>query len=474
MAVFNKLSVGDIVASSGTRVFRKLTTDEPEIALEAGLYDADDNLVADWDELVNTYGLDAVRDYGITSYMEASTNLYGVLKNNTHLSKSTTLVVGGSTVGMFAFAGCNNLTTIIFSDSVTTIAPATFGECANLVSVTIGRNVSNLGDGYDKRMVFLDCPNLKCIKVARGNLYYANDASGVLFNKEKTHLYYAPGALNGVYTIPDGVVSIEKMAFYQSSILTSVIIPASVIDIGFRAFSYCYDIASIRVDEDNTFYSSDENGVLFDKEKTTLFVAPKKLVGTYVIPNTVTTISGVAFIDCPYLTNIIIPDGVTTIEAAAFQGCSSLVSLTIPDSVTSLDNNMFYRCDNMTSVVVGNGVTSIGVNMFLYCAKLTTVTLGASVEVIDQYAFSSCPNLTSITIPDRVTNINRGAFHSCKKMSYVILPTSVTTIEDSAFYNCAGLTDVYYKGTKAQWNAISIAGNNSRLTNATIHYNYTD
>jgi len=58
--------------------------------------------------------------------------------------------------------------------------------------------------------------------------------------------------------------------------------------------------------------------------------------------------------------------------------------------------------------------------------------------------------LTSITIPDGVTSFGEGAFDGC-----------------------SGLTDVYYGGTKAQWEKIEIdntEGRNDPLLNATIHY----
>ena len=53
------------------------------------------------------------------------------------------------------------------------------------------------------------------------------------------------------------------------------------------------------------------------------------------------------------------------------------------------------------------------------------------------------------------------------------IPDSVTSIGRNAFYGCSYLRRVNYKGTKEQWEEISIGGNNSDLTNATINYNYS-
>ena len=47
-----------------------------------------------------------------------------------------------------------------------------------------------------------------------------------------------------------------------------------------------------------------------------------------------------------------------------------------------------------------------------------------------------------------------------------------TFIGDWAFYYCTSITDVYYTGSKAEWEAIDKEYGNNDLTSATIHYNY--
>ena len=84
-------------------------------------------------------------------------------------------------------------------------------------------------------------------------------------------------------------------------------------------------------------------------------------------------------------------------------------------------------------------------------------------------AFSCCFKLTSITIPDGVTSIGDYAFEECSITS-ITIPNSVTSIGDRAFSECySSLTDVYYTGTKEQWNAITIGHDDGSLTSATIH-----
>ena len=88
---------------------------------------------------------------------------------------------------------------------------------------------------------------------------------------------------------------------------------------------------------------------------------------------------------------------------------------------------------------------------------------------IGDSAFSRCFKLTSITIPDGVTSIGDYAFEECSITS-ITIPNSVTSIGDRAFSECySSLTDVYYTGTKEQWNAITIGHDDGSLTSATIH-----
>ena len=50
------------------------------------------------------------------------------------------------------------------------------------------------------------------------------------------------------------------------------------------------------------------------------------------------------------------------------------------------------------------------------------------------------------------------------------IPESVTSIGISAFCPCFNLKDVYYGGTKSDWDKISFGGENEFLLRATLHY----
>ena len=130
--------------------------------------------------------------------------------------------------------------------TVTSIGGSAFRYCTSLTSVTIPDSVTSIGN-----CAFASCTSLTGIWVAEGNSHYANDASGVLFNKDKTTLVQCPGAF-AAYTIPNSVTSIGEYAFSHCTSLTSVTIPNSVTSIGEHAFSYCTSLTSVTISDSVT------------------------------------------------------------------------------------------------------------------------------------------------------------------------------------------------------------------------------
>ena len=187
-----------------------------------------------------------------------------------------------------------------------------------------------------------------------------------------------------------------------------------------------------------------------------------------ILPESITNIGECAFSQCGGLTSIDIPESVTNIGEAAFFGCRSLTSIRIPASVTRINVHMFGECRSLTRIDIPESVTNIGEGAFFGCSSLTSIDILESITSIGGFAFFGCSSLTSIRIPESVTRINNNTFINCSGLTSIIMPQSISSIGQSAFKNCGNLQVVYYEGTKAQWDAISIEPENDALTKAEL------
>ena len=258
--------------------------------------------------------------------------------------------------------------------------------------------------------------------------------------------------------IPNSVISIGGGAFAFCTNLTSVMIPNSVISIGKSAFSGCRALTSISLDENNSKFSC-QDGVLFNKEKTTLliYLAGKK-GNSYEIPNNVITIGDGAFQNCGSLTSITIPNSVTSIGNSAFTSCFGLTSITIPDSVTSIGDRAFSFCNGITSITIPNSVTTLGTLVFegnslasiivdennLNYSSQDGVLFNKAKTAIRCYPAGKIES--SYSIPNSVTSIEEWAFQNCSYIKSIIISNRVTKIGSYAFYFCSGLTSAYFYG----------------------------
>lgn len=152
----------------------------------------------------------------------------------------------------------------------------------------------------------------------------------------------------------------------------------------------------------------------------------------------------------------------------------SIRSIVVDEGITGFGSCAFEFCRNAMSVRLPNSLKEIGIYAFRGCYELTYVVIPDGVETITKWAFSSCDNLEKVVIGESVKTIAYHTFSFCEKLETILIPAGVKTIEDSAFYDSYNLKDVYYKGTEADWNAISInTSGNASLSSATKHYGYT-
>jgi hypothetical protein len=272
-------------------------------------------------------------------------------------------------IGDYAFGFCSGLADITIPNSVTNIGRQTFLWCKKLPAIMIPSSVIKIGDS-----AFHGCTNMTAITVDALNSIYSS-LDGVLFNKSQTTLIKCPCGRAGNYTIPDSVTKIEGSAFFVTDI-TNIIISASVSNIGSYALSDGdgNSLISIMVNTNNLFFSS-MDGVLFNKNQTTLIQCPGKRTGSYTIPGGVTSIGDRSFYYCTRLTDVIIPDSITSIGATAFGFCRNVSKIIFPSGITNIGGSAFMSCGGLTGVYFTGNAPGVGTSVFNAANNVTVYRL---------------------------------------------------------------------------------------------------
>jgi hypothetical protein len=85
--------------------------------------------------------------------------------------KNTVIPNSVTCIGEWAFADCNNLTSITIPNSVTSIGERAFCFCTGLTSITIPNSVESIGDG-----AFLRCDALESVRIPNSVTEIGEDA----------------------------------------------------------------------------------------------------------------------------------------------------------------------------------------------------------------------------------------------------------------------------------------------------------
>ena len=316
-----------------------------------------------------------------------------------------------------AFYNCNSLETVKLS-GVKTIGQNAFYNCRKLTSVELSENLTTIESG-----AFQCCVALKNID------------------------------------IPNKVTKLNDNTFSNCSSLKNVSIGSGCTSISTTAFDGTSSIDRITVSEDNKNYTV-VDGVLYNKDMTTLVLYPKNRSGEFAVPDTVTTIANSAFDSSPNLTKVTIGKNVKTIGASAFGECKSLKTVIFEDSDTvqkTICDYAFYKCPVLTTVDFGNAVKSIGNYAFYSCQSLNKLDFSKnSVKTIGDYAFTVCKSLESIEFPDSLESIGYGAFSAntngyrgsyvASSLKSVKFGRGLKSIADYAFYENRQLNTVKFTG----------------------------
>lgn len=249
--------------------------------------------------------------------------------------------------------------------------------------------------------------------------------------------------------LPDGVTKIEAMAFERTGLVT-IDMPDSVTEIGDSSFNSCKNLFNVRLSKN------------------------------------LKTISAYAFQYCDNIYFVKIPKGVTSIGMDAFSSCKNLGGIEVPSSVTEIRGFAFNKSSNLRVVLYAGSKSdwekiSIGDNKEFDSAKFTynhswadtdfsvvgdgllqgyygsdaDVIIPSGIKEVYGGVFETNKTVETVTIPEGVKSIYGEAFDRCPNLKSVKIPVSTTYIMFETFVSCDNLTDIYYAGTKEQWNKIS-------------------
>ena len=257
-------------------------------------------------------------------------------------------------IGERAFSN-SKISEVTIPDNVTYVGAGAFGW--NLTGeVKVGRSVAYIGNQGCGR-------SLDNITIDSGNLYLTK-ADGMLYNRNTGHLFLVDLPEETTSLIFPSSIKYCTDAYFAGdcSRFTSLTFGYNISDVDANGNKIKYGellgntftgLTSIIVSSENACLSS-ADGILYNKDKTTLIAVPKARI---------------------------------------------ISTLTMPETITRVDNFACVGNTNLTAVKLSPNCITVGEGAFMGCENLRDVDLGRDLLVLEEYAFSNCYALESLTLP---------------------------------------------------------------------------
>lgn len=301
-----------------------------------------------------------------------------------------------------------------------------FNSCSALKSVTIGKDVNEIGQG-----AFTNCQFIEAFVVDGQNKNY-KEKDGVLFTKDDKKLLLYPCGKKEDYIVPEGTEKIEAFAFSDVQKLGKVKIAKSVTTIGPSAFKGAKILKEIDFQETTKLETIGDHAFQNTQlEKVTIPASVKTLEGASFAD--IETLEEVHFADGCQLKELsgnlfqngkklkkVVFDGANNLEKISsyvFFNCPKLDTFKVPKTVTEIASGAFKGTQGLNTVEFEEGsvLTRIGNGAFADCG-ITHITLPESIKLIESFAFDHCSNLTEIKLPKNLQEVQKGAFNFCENL----------------------------------------------------------
>ena len=261
-----------------------------------------------------------------------------------------------TSIGSYAFYGCQDLESIEIPENITYLGQEVFGNCINLKQINF--NATACEDLQDYHGILEGSQSMAQLETVTVNI--GANVSRIPANLFASNSYNAPKAIKVLFAdgsicseigdnafsmckgididIPNGVTIIGNNVF-RGSTINRISLPQTLVTIGVEAFGACSLISikipdSVRSIGEYAFGScTDLKSVYIDDIESWMMITFEDEYANPLINGAVGKIGDYSFVGCKSIKDIIIPSSITTIGLKAFYGCSSLVNIYYEDTI---------------------------------------------------------------------------------------------------------------------------------------------